>query len=67
VRQRQNAGVDEIATRWPDLMQNEAKSSWDLPYFLRVAAGAPLAMAVYLIVHMAVRLRKPEADWSRGR
>jgi hypothetical protein len=67
VRQRQNIGVEEIATRWPDLMRNEAKSSWDLPYFLRVAAGAPLAMAVYLIVHMAVRLRKPEADWSRGR
>lgn len=67
VRQRQNAGVDEIAARWPELLENEAKGGWSLPYFLRVAAGAPLAMAVYLTVHFAVRLRKPDAHWSRGR
>lgn len=67
VRQRQNTGVDEIAAHWPDLLQNESKGGWGLPYFLRVCAGAPLAMAVYLTVHIAVRLRKPQADWSRGR
>ncbi len=67
VRQRQNAGVDEIAARWPDLLENEAKGGWGLPYFLRVAAGAPLAMAVYLTVHFAVRLRPANTEWSRGR
>lgn len=67
VRRRQNAGVDELAEKWPDLLENEAKGGWGLPYFLRVALGAPVSMTVYLIVHMAVRLRKPEADWSRGR
>jgi glycosyltransferase involved in cell wall biosynthesis len=67
VRQRQNAGVDEIATRWPELMLNETKSSWGLLYFLRVTAAAPLSMLIYLIVHMIVRLRKPEVKWSRGR
>lgn len=67
VRQRQNTGVEELAAKWPDLLDNEAKGGWGLPYFLRVAAGAPLAMAVYLTVHVAVRLRKPETEWSRGR
>ncbi len=67
VRRRQNAGVDEIAAQWPNLMQNEAKGGWDLPYFLHVTAAAPLAMTVYLVIHIAVRLRGPEANWSRGR
>lgn len=67
VRQRQNTGVEELAAKWPDLLANEAKGGWGLPYFLRVAAGAPLAMAVYLTVHVAVRLRKADTGWSRGR
>jgi hypothetical protein len=67
VRGRQDAGVDEIATRWPELMRNEAKGGWGLPYFLRVSLGAPLAMAVYLTVHVAVRVGKQETSWSRGR
>ena len=67
VRRRQNAGVDELAARWPDLMQNEGKGGWGKGYFARVTARNPLAMAVYMIVHVAVRLRQPATDWSRGR
>lgn len=67
VRQRQNAGVDEIAATWPELLDNEGKGRWSLGYFARVTAGAPVSMLVYLTVHVAVRFYRPQTDWSRGR
>lgn len=64
VRRRQDAGVSEIARRFPELLRNEDKSS---------GAGAglalrdPLGFAVYAGVALAVRLRRQGPEWSRGR
>lgn len=67
VRRRQNAGVDEIAAMWPELMRNEGKSSLGKMGFLRLLLKMPVALAVYLTVHIAVRIGKPKTEWSRGR
>ncbi len=67
VRRRQNAGVDEIAAKWPTLIDNEGKSHLGKTGFLRLLFQVPVALAVYLTVHVAVRIGKPEAKWSRGR
>jgi glycosyltransferase involved in cell wall biosynthesis len=67
VRRRQNAGVDEIAARWPALMQNEGKPRLGLAGFAGLARNVPMGLAVYLAVHLAVRIGKPNTDWSRGR
>ena len=65
VRRRQDAGVAEVARLYPDLMPNEAKPA---PVALwRLALAAPLGFAVYALVRLAVRLKPPSADWSRGR
>ena len=67
VRRRQNAGVAELAARWPALMENEGKSGLGSTGFLRLLRDMPVSLAVYLTVHVAVRIGKPATDWSRGR
>jgi hypothetical protein len=67
VRRRQNAGVDEIAGKWPELMQNEGKSKLGKSGLMRLALQVPVALAVYLTVHFAVRIGQPTMEWSRGR
>lgn len=67
VRRRQDAGVAQIAARWPALLANEGKGRWARADLLRTALRHPVGMAVYLTVHVAVRLRRPAAEWSRGR
>lgn len=65
VRRRQDAGVAEVAALYPHLMPNEAKSAPE-PLW-RLALAAPLGFAVYALVRLAVRLKPPSSDWSRGR
>ena len=65
VRRRQDAGVAEVAALYPHLMPNEAKSA-PAPLW-RLALAAPLGFAVYALVRLAVRLKPPSSDWSRGR
>jgi glycosyltransferase involved in cell wall biosynthesis len=68
VRRRQDAGVAEIARRFPELMANEDKPPFRAGEILRRAAGDPLAFAVYGGVAAAVRLTARRAQgWSRGR
>ena len=67
VRRRQNAGVDQIAETWPDLLANEGKDRWRRADLIRTALRDPVGMAVYLWVHVAVRLRGPDGGWTRGR
>ncbi len=67
VRRRQDAGVEEVYRHYPQLRDNEGKrpvTPRDLP---RLALAAPLGLAVYLAVHLAVRARPGGSDWTRGR
>lgn len=68
VRRRQNAGVDEISARYPDLVGNDDKPMFPMAQKLRLALGDPLGVLVYAGVALAVRLtRSRQQDWSRGR
>ncbi|WP_417205770.1 glycosyltransferase [Antarctobacter sp.] len=68
VRRRQNAGVDEIAALYPDLMRNDDKPDFPLRRKLRLALADPLGFLVYSGVALAVRLTpRRQQDWSRGR
>jgi glycosyltransferase involved in cell wall biosynthesis len=67
VRRRQDEGVRQIAERWPHLIANEGKAAVGPGGAARLAAGTPVAFAVYAAVHAAVRLRRGGGEWTRGR
>lgn len=67
VRQRQDAGVQELHRLYPDLLQNEAKARLTAGKLIGIAARVPLSFLVYLVVHVAVRLRPKATGWARGR
>lgn len=67
VRRRQDAGVEEIARLFPALLANEAKAPVTRALLASLAVTDPLGLAVYLTVHVAVRLRRKSSDWTRGR
>ena len=67
VRRRQDAGVRELATRYPQLMVNEAKAPLTKAALLRMALADPLGFATYAAVSLAVRLGPARPDWTRGR
>jgi glycosyltransferase involved in cell wall biosynthesis len=67
VRRRQDAGVQEIARRFPALLANEGKAPVSKGLLARLALSDPLGLAVYLAVHVAVRLKPKTGDWTRGR
>ncbi len=68
VRRRQNAGVDEIAARYPALTRNDDKPRFPLPEKLGLALRDPLGFVVYAGVALAVKLTpRTRQDWSRGR
>lgn len=67
VRRRQDAGVAELARLHPELGANEGKARLGPGRLLRLALARPVGLAVYLAVHLAVRLRPAGRDWTRGR
>lgn len=67
VRRRQDAGVEELRRLYPALFANEGKGPLTTGDLLQLALRVPLGFLVYLSVHVAVRLRPPAADWTRGR
>ncbi|MBL8562798.1 MAG: glycosyltransferase family 2 protein [Gemmobacter sp.] len=67
VRRRQDAGVAEIAARWPELMAREAKAPLGLGGLLARALREPLGFAVYAAVSLAVRAKRGSGAWVRGR
>jgi glycosyltransferase involved in cell wall biosynthesis len=67
VRRRQDAGVVEIYKLYPELHRNEAKAALGKLDILRLALAEPVGFCVYAFVSIAVRLRAPVSDWSRGR
>jgi glycosyltransferase involved in cell wall biosynthesis len=64
VRRRQDAGVAEIARRYPQLLKNEDKSGNGTS---RLALRDPVGFAIYAGVALAVRLRRQGPEWSRSR
>ncbi|UWR23517.1 glycosyltransferase [Sulfitobacter sp. S190] len=68
VRRRQDAGVQEIAQRFPELMANaDPHGAHRVPLWRRVAR-APWGFVVYAAVALAVRLpHRKQARWARGR
>ncbi len=67
VRRRQDAGVAEIARLYPDLPANEAKAPLTAGRLGTLAIRDPAGFAVYIAVHLAVRLRRSGGGWTRGR
>lgn len=68
VRRRQNAGVDDLMRRWPELLANEDKPRLDLGGLLGLALRRPADLAVYGAVSATVRLtRTSRQAWDRGR
>jgi glycosyltransferase involved in cell wall biosynthesis len=67
VRRRQDAGVDEIYRLYPDLRENEEKQPLRSSDLLALAARVPVGFVIYMLVHVARRLRAPTKDWTRGR
>ncbi|KIC45533.1 glycosyl transferase [Ruegeria sp. ANG-S4] len=67
VRRRQDAGVDEVNRLYPALMQNDQKGSLSKSDLLKLFLQQPFNCAVYLCVHLAVRLRRGGDEWTRGR
>jgi len=69
VRKRQNAGVDEVNARYPELAQNDNKAPFGIARLSAAIAKTPIGFVCYSAVAAAVRLA-PQRDvknWSRGR
>ncbi|MBM1220412.1 glycosyltransferase family 2 protein [Ponticoccus sp. SC2-23] len=64
VRRRQDAGVAEIARRYPALLGNEDKTGGGAS---GLALRDPVGFAIYAGVALAVRLRRQGPEWSRSR
>ncbi|MEY8830034.1 glycosyltransferase [Sedimentitalea sp. XS_ASV28] len=68
VRRRQDTGVREIATRYPDIMKNEGKAKLTLPQKLKLAAKAPISFTIYTAIITSARITiNKNNTWHRGR
>lgn len=66
VRRRQNAGVREIAARYPALLANDDKPGFGFGRALRMALRDPFGFAIYASIGLLAR-RRNDDSWSRGR
>lgn len=69
VRRRQDAGVTQIADRYPALLANDDTPAPGLPLILRQALRDPFGFAAYAAVKLAVRtpFARSAHFWARGR
>ena len=67
VRRRQDAGVAEIARRYPDLADNDDTPPMGLRGLSARAATDPAGFAAYVAVALAVRASPAPRGWDRGR
>lgn len=67
VRRRQDTGVAEVNRHFPALTANDTKASPGVRDLAGLMLSAPVGFAIYLAVHLTVRLRRSTAEWSRGR
>ncbi len=67
VRRRQDAGVAEIAAKYPEILMNDDKEGLGLKGIFRLALLDPLGFATYALVAVAVKILPAPKTWSRGR
>jgi hypothetical protein len=68
VRRRQDVGVEEVETLFPDLMLNDDKSPFPLPKKLGIALRDPIGFVIYSAVALLAKLtRGTTQEWSRSR
>ncbi len=68
VRRRQDAGVRELAEKFPQIMKNESKPPMRPSDHLRLLRRFPLSYVVYVTVMIFVKLGgKSATGWTRGR
>lgn len=67
VRRRQDAGVQELARNYPQLLANEGKAPLGAKRLLGLGLRDPLGFGAYALVSLAVRLRGADGAWTRGR
>ncbi|MBR9650565.1 glycosyltransferase [Thalassovita aquimarina] len=67
VRRRQNIGVAEIATKYPDLLRNDDKRRYGTGRLIATILRHPLGFAVYALVALVVKIGPNNSGWSRGR
>lgn len=69
VRRRQDAGMQEIAEKYPAILKNEGKAPMHARDHVRLFTATPISYLVYVAVILAVRLgaRRRYGDWRRGR
>ncbi|WP_424439191.1 glycosyltransferase family 2 protein [Planktotalea sp.] len=68
VRRRQNAGVDELEHKFPELLVNDAKTRFAPLAILKAALRHPIGVFIYGLVAVTVKLvPAKDAAWDRGR
>lgn len=69
VRGRQDRGVREVATLFPDLVDNDDKPRFGLRRAVTMALSDPVGFGVYGLVAVAARFRarRHAGAWERGR
>jgi len=67
VRRRQDRGVAEIAARWPELLAREGKARIGAAGLAARVLANPVGFGAYVAVSLAVRVRRGDGAWVRGR
>lgn len=67
VRRRQDRGVAQITELYPDLQNNAGHMAIGARGLIRLLVQDPVGFAVYMSVHLAVRFRRADNSWTRGR
>ena len=68
VRRRQNAGVDELSEKHPDLLDNDSKQRFALSSAFKAALSSPFGAIIYGTVSLTVKVTPGKnSDWKRGR
>lgn len=67
VRRRQDAGVEEVARLYPELMKNDDKAKLGVVDLLGLLLRDPVGFLVFGWVRVLVRFQSQQSGWVRGR